>query len=460
MKNRYLVPGAVLSVTALAVYPLIAQEGGVSATLSVSQRLESGSNLALRIPSEGDTHIATTSLSFNLRSNTRTQNFSLSLGGLFRDGDLPTGSSTSTGFTDPRISLSYAREAANSAFSVNGNFRQSDVTFALTELLDPNGVPLPPADFAGLRGTGQRNTFNASTELDLRRNDPIGIVFSAGVSGIRYSDTNSPTLTDTDRSNFGIKTLLRFSPVTTGRVDYRFDRFESDNMQQTKRDTQSLNFGLKNELASGITVDASAGYQEIKTREIGNDTNDTGLIGELKVSRNLKRGSASASLASTRDQAGDRLTFEVMRNIDLPRGSLSVSAGATSFEGNDPEMIGSLGWRYLLPRDTFSVQLRRSVSANSNDEERLATSASANYNHQINELSSIGLNYTFALTEGTSTANEVQRSGLTAAYRRRINEDWNYSAGVSHDTRDEKTVGDANSTSVFFTIQRTFDLLP
>jgi hypothetical protein len=465
LKVRHFIPITLAGASAFAGYPLFAQEqdtSALNASLSVSQRFEAGDNLALDIPSSGSTQLATTSLRFNLSSETRTQRLSLSLGGVFREGNIPARSEISTGFADPDIRLSYSREGANALFSVDGRFSQTDVGFvrSIEDFVNQEGEIVLPDDFNELDGRGKRNSYTLSTQLQTGRNAPIGFVFDAGVSGIYYSDNPRATLTDTDRSRAGITTLLRFSPVTTGRVALNYDRYEADDALRTRRDTYTVNFGVENQLADGTVVDASLGYTEIDTREALRTTSRSGVIGQIGLQRPMPNGQVTANLSTSLDQAGDRVTLRFGRSIELPNGALSASLGATSFDGGSPDLVGSLNWQYQMARSALSLRLNRTVSTNNDDEERLATSAVVNYSYDINTLSSLGFSMDYGLTDGTGTTNDTERAGVSLSYNRSLTRDWTLSTGVSHRIRDEGTGGNADSTSLFVSLNRSFDLLP
>lgn len=465
MKVRHFIPITLAGASAFAGYPLFAQEqdtSALNASLSVSQRFEAGDNLALDIPSSGSTQLATTSLRFNLNSETRTQRLSLSLGGVFREGNIPARSEISTGFADPDIRLYYSREGANALFSVDGRFSQTDVGFvrSIEDFVNQEGEIVLPDDFNELDGRGKRNSYTLSTQLQTGRNAPIGFVFDAGVSGIYYSDNPRATLTDTDRSRAGITTLLRFSPVTTGRVALNYDRYEADDALRTRRDTYTVNFGVENQLADGTVVDASLGYTEIDTREALRTTSRSGVIGQIGLQRPMPNGQVTANLSTSLDQAGDRVTLRFGRSIELPNGALSASLGATSFDGGSPDLVGSLNWQYQMARSALSLRLNRTVSTNNDDEERLATSAVVNYSYDINTLSSLGFSMDYGLTDGTGTTNDTERAGVSLSYNRSLTRDWSLSTGVSHRIRDEGTGGNADSTSLFVSLNRSFDLLP
>ncbi|WP_135502472.1 hypothetical protein [Roseovarius aestuariivivens] len=462
MKKWLAVPAAISGILAVVTHPLLAQEdGGLSATLDISQRFESTSNLGLDVPSNGTTSLATTSLGFNLTSRTSTQRLSLSARGVFREGDFPAGSDISTGFADPRVSLRYARESYNAAFNFSGSFQQTDVDFArsLTDFVNEDGELELPEDFEDLQGTGQRNRFSFSTSLDTGRDAPLGVTFSAGVSGTRYSNVSANSLTDTTRTRLGVTTRLRFNPSTTGRVALKFDRFDDDDALNTQRDTYSINFGVSNTLANATVVDAELGYVNIETRDTNGNETDAGVIGRIGVSRDLLNGSANASIATSRDQAGNRITLQGGRSFDLPSGSLSASLGLTSFEGDSPDVVGSLNWRHVLPSSTLSARINRRVSTNKDDEERIATSATFSFTQQINTVSSVALSADYGLSEDTAASTSTSLTGVTISYNRALTEKWGYNVGVTHRLRDETGVGTADSTSVFFGLNGSIDLL-
>lgn len=462
MNNWIVVPAALAGAISIATCPLYAQqEGGLSAAIEFSQRFETGDNLGLDVPDEGRTNLATTSLGFNLQSVTSTQSLSLFVGGVLRVGDVASGTNISTGFADPRFNLGYSREGYNSLFEISGRFRQSDVDFlrSLSDFENDDGVIELPEDFDDLTGNGKRNYYSFSTSLETGRANPLGFIFEASMHGTEYGDGASASLTDNMRAQASITSLLRMSPASTGRIVLGFDRYEDDDILNTQRDTHSIKVGYETELANATLIDAELGYEEVETKETIGTTSRSGMTGRLGIEREMTNGSVDASITSTLNYIGDRMTFQAGRDLELPNGKLAFSAGATSLDGDDPDVIGSLRWDYDLPRSTFTARFDRTISSNSDDEERIASIGEIRFNQQINQISSLEFSATYGLSESTPTSNRVRQTSLTASYNRELTERWGYQIGANHRIRDESTVGRADSTSIFFLLQSSLDLL-
>lgn len=461
MQNWFVASAAITSILLIVTYPLRAQEGdAVSATLTVGQRFESTENLGLETPSEGRSNLSTTSLGLDLITRNSTQTLSFSAGGVVRNGDIPATSDISTGFTDPRINLSYSREGYNSTFNASGSFRQSDIASRdLSQFVNADGEFELPEDFEDLVGGGQRNTFGFSSSLVIGQDAPLSVTFSGSVNATRYEDVTSPNLTDTTRSRIGVTSRLRFSPSTTGSVGIGLERFENENAVGTQRDTYSLVFGISNVLANATTVNAELGYEAIETRETTGDRSDGGLVGQFGVVRQMPNGTVSADVESTVDQAGNRLTLQAGRSLELPTGTISSSVGLTSFEGDSPDFVGTLNWVQALPRGTLTARINRDVTTNNDDRERISTSGAVSFTQQINSVSSYTVGTNFGVSEDSAISRTTTQAAVTVSYNRAINNRWGFNTGVTHRLRDTTLNGRADSTSIFFGLNASFDLL-
>lgn len=464
MKIRPLFPLALAGISSWISYPLIAQEANpISATLDLSQRFESGENLSLDTPSEGSTNLSTTSLRFNLSSETNTQALDFSAGGLLRLGDIPEDSNATTGFGDPFFRLGYDRNTGNAALSFDSFFRQNEVGFLrpLDDFRDADGnINLPP-DFNELNGTGTRDRYGFNSSLEIGRNAPLGFIFDASASAITYNDVSSSSnLDDNWRAAAGITTLFRVSEVLTGRLELDYDRFEEDNNQDTERDTYSALAGVTYETSAVTTLDFGLGYEEIVTHENTGTETEVGPIGRIGITRIMPNGTANASLASSRDQSGQRYTLQAGRSLNLALGQeLTTSLGVTTLDGDDPNLIGRLEFRRDLDSSRLRFNANRQVRTDSDDEERLTNRLGMGYDYDINSISGLTFDIGYSLAEGNASSNEVERTSADLSYRHALTEDWLVRTGVSYEYRDEENVGDAESTSVFLTLSRTFDLL-
>lgn len=463
MAKQQIVRAAAASGLTLFILPALAQEeGGISMTLGVEQRFETGDNLGLETPEEGNTTLSTTTLNFGLNTATSNQSLGVNAGFKLRAGELPSDSDIDTGFVEPRLSFNYMREGADAVLNVDGSYDERDISFtpAVGDFTDENGLIVLPPDFEDLEGSGTRRNYSLSTSLETGLNAPLGFVFDASVRGISY-DQQSASLDDNIRYAAGVRANLRFTEVTTGFASYNFDHFEAEDAEDTERDTHAVEVGVSQQLSQRASFEAAIGFSEIDEELFGISTSSSGATGRFSFDYLMPDGSINTSYSTSRDQDGARHTVNVGRTFNLPNGQFVIDIGATQEESGDPDLIGSLNYTRNLPTGVVRVGLNRNVATTSEDEERITTTADLGYDHEINSISSIEFDLSFGLSEATGGINndDTRRTDVTASYNRRVTEDWRMSTGVEYRIRDEDVSGKSDSTSIFLTLNRDFNLL-
>lgn len=430
---------------------------GPRLTIDIDNRLETGRNLGLAIPSEGGATRASTGVELRLSSETPIQRFSLDTGLRYtvRRGADPDGS----GFSDPRLRFSFQRDGVDSLFSLSANVRRSQVDFLrdLLDFVDEDGILVLPEDFNDLTGVGRRLDYSAEARLELGREAaPAGISLVAAASGIDYTDA-AANLNDTRRFRLGATGRLRLSPVATATLSLNHNRFRTDDLAATDRRTNSLSTGISYELDPITTLGAGIGYSRIETREFGIERRSEGLTGDLSFGRTLPDGDLSARLGVSRVEAGQRVDVTVGRGFERPGARFSGSIGLTRGPGGDTDVIGALGWARELPNGTVSANLNRAVSVNADDEERLTTTLRVGYTHAFSEISSVELRISYGFSDGGTAGDDLRRTDLGATYRHRLTRDWSLNGGITYRVRDESGVGRSNSPSVFLALGRQFE---
>ena len=463
MAKQQIVRAAAASGLTLFILPALAQEeSGISMTLGVEQRFETGDNLGLETPEEGNTTLSTTTLTFGLNTATSNQSLGVNAGIKLRAGELPSNSDIDTGIVEPQLSFNYMLQSPNAVLNVDGSYRESDISFtpAIGDLTDANGQRILPPDFDDLEGSGTRRNYNLGASLETGRNAPLGFVFDASVRGISY-DQQSANLDDNFRYAAGVRANFRFTEVTTGFASYNFDHFEEDDALNTERDTNAVEIGVSQQLSQRASFEAAIGYTEIDEELNGISSTSSGATGRLSFNYLMPDGSINTSYSTSRDQDGARHTVNVGRTFTLPTGQFAIEIGATQDESGDPDLVGSLNYTRNMPTGVISVGLNRNVSTSSEDEERVTTTADLGYDHEINSISSIGFDLSFGLSEATGGVNndDTRRTDVSASYNRRVTEDWSMSTGVEYRIRDEDLAGKSDSTSIFLTLNRDFNLL-
>lgn len=469
MSKRLIVNATLAVGVASAGSPALAQVADDSATLEQRFRIEQefgvGDNLGLQTPSEGTTSLATTRLSYGLESKTRAQELSLAVGAALRFGSIAEGNTTSTGLVDPFVGLRYRRDAANASFSVNGDYRQSDISLAapLWAFLDQDGIVRPPRDFSNIRGSGEREAYNFDVELETGTQAPFGLRLFAGTAGTNYIDQTDPSLTNYAASDFGLAALFRFDALTTASVDLFYSTYSNENAVDTERETQTLQLGFDREISPISGVSLRFGYTDVDTVEtnllsgLRESVRRSGPSGNVGYYREMPNGMANVDFDLIQNQDGERGTLRFSRSITLPNGGLSANIGLTSFDSTDPRAIGGIEWFREYATSNFNFRLTRDVFVDSNDEDRFTNILIAGYEYDINEQSSLSADLSLSYSEAAPSSEASKRGTLLVVYNRELTQDWSMNTGIEYSVLDEEFSGKADSSAIFFGIGRNFD---
>jgi hypothetical protein len=399
------------ALAALAAFPAIPQEGGPRLSFGIAIRAETGSNLALDVPAEGDTSELSTRLSFSLADETRTSRLSLDVSGALAARDTPDGSEQ--GFENPALRFAWGREGGRSSLDLTASLRESELDALRALVIDPDTGEISE----DLVGGGTQTQTAADLAWTFGQDEPWGLTLSAGATETTYrGDTPEP---DTTRQRAAIRLRLAADPLTEVTLGLRWSRFAQE----------------------------------------GEDRRDT-LRAEAGASRSLARGSLSASVFAEETEDGTRSGLTLRRAVELPAGSLSYSLGVTRDTAGNTNLTGALDWAQDLARGKVTAGLRRSVTAGDDDEEVLATSLNLGLTQEIGPQTGLTLGLTAAESEEVATGLVTRNAAFSATLTQSLPQDWALDAGWRHRTRDEDGTGTATSDSVFLELRRSFDWRP
>ncbi|WP_415184813.1 hypothetical protein [Phaeovulum sp.] len=455
MSKKLIKRAAILAVMGNCVMPAFAQEAGMTFHLGLEERLIYGSNLALETPAEGNTALATTMLTFGMVSQTRTQTFTFDLAGGLEAGHDP-GISDHSGISNPSAKLGYSRESANANIAFGTYYRRERVDFLrdLDDFIDDEGELDLPEDLADLNGTGWRNRYGADAKLEVGAAAPLGLILSAAFTGTNYSDTSDPELTDKRRQNYDATVRAHLSDVAEGMLTFGHERYDEEDADQTRRDTDTVELGLSYAMSERTRWTAGLGYANIDTRESGVTTTEEGPTARLGVDVDMPNGTAGADFVAITDQNGRRSTITVNRALDLPTGAVFAELGVTKGEEFDAVMVGALNWRHDMPRGQFTARAERKANSDDSDQ-TTSTALILNYGHELTTVSGVQFGVSYAQIDKTS-GNQVDRANVSASYIQALTPDWDMNLGVAWKMRDEETVGRATSEEVFVSLSRDF----
>jgi hypothetical protein len=436
--------------------------GGTQYEFGIGQRVESGRNLGLDVPEEGQGTILSTLLSFGISSETPVQSFSLDAVTALRWSDLPDqGSEFDIG--DSIFDLDYGRESANAGLDLGLDFSSYDIGFlrSLRDFVDEDGVIDLPPDFDDLTGDGTRREYALAFQMDFGRQDLVNYFFRFDTLNIDYIDQTNPDLFDesTISATAGIGFLI--SPRTTASIDFFAEQFDQDDPDETDRRTWEVVFGLSQEINEANRFDVTLGYTDInEQREISGDILESGIIGSVNAERDLPNGNVFFTAESELGTAGRLNRVRVGRSRDVANGSFSANLGVAVTGDGKTEPIGSISYVQEFGEDEVRVFFDRNVVNTTDDVFRDEYILDVGYIFGLGPSSRLGLGATHILGDDTAVDPRTQRTDLNAVYSYELESQWVINTGLNYRVRDEDGLGRAESPLAFFSIGRNFAWRP
>ncbi|MEM8633343.1 MAG: hypothetical protein AAGF33_00045 [Pseudomonadota bacterium] len=360
----------------------------------------------------GSTTELSSQLDFLARFATPTQ--SLDIGGdvTLRGVNGAEADAVATGLVDPNLRLNYTRRSRDAQLDTSAFYSEQDV-FASELQFDP-----VTADFDLLDSGGTQRRFGIDTRLDLRRRAPFGISLSAGFTGVRFSDTTDPDLSDEDRFRAGLGLRFDLTPVTQANVDLRFSSFEDFGDDEGRRDTYALDAGLRRTLTNG----------------------DIGL---------------NAIITDTED--GTRSTLRGTRGFETALWQVTGALGLTREVTGDVTGIGGIDLAYALPNGALTAGFDRSVRSGTDDEEEEVTRLDLGYRTQLNALTQFNAQFSFTDRQASDDGDDGRFTTLSLAVQRQLTRDWSLNIGLEHRIVDDDDTGRADDN--LFRVNLRRDLL-
>jgi hypothetical protein len=394
-----------------------AQDGGVSASLVLSERLEAARNQALTPDGEDVTLQSITTLGYSFLSETRTQSLAFDLG-LGLNGSLISDGDPTFSLGERSLSLDYGLQGATSSLDVSFGATQSDVAFLrpLSDFIEDGGLVLPE-DFDDLTGSGTRTDLDFGARMTLRDDAPFGITLSADASDVRYRDTTDPELVDSTRLGFGL----------SGRFDI------------------------------GPAIVATAGLR-YSTSEEGGGAQSDNITYRADVTLAEPRGDLGFGLSLTPSGNGTQIGVDLSRSLDLPGGSLGGQIGVTLTSDEAQILTGGLDYALDLPLGEIAASLDHSVATDAGQTGDVTTSLSLLARTALTPDINASLNAGYARYEeaGTDVVTSIADLGATVSYA--FAPDWSLSAGASYILRDPSDTEAAAAQSLSLTLTRNFDM--
>lgn len=377
------------------------QTEGPLLRLGLSTGVQINSNRNLDEDDPGSTTELSTRLDFLVRFATPIQ--SLELGGDvgFRTVNGAEEDDLQSGIFDPNLRLSYNRLSRDAQFDVSAFYSERDVSASELQFIEET------ASFDLLDTSGTQQRFGFDTALELRRRSPFGITLSAGFTGIRFSDTDDPDLTDEDRFRAGTRLRFDLDPVTQAVVDAQFSTFDDSGTDEGRRDTYRLGTTLR---------------------------------------RNLRNGDASLRANVTDTEDGTRYTLSAGRGVETDTWQASGTLGLTREISGDVATIGGFDIAHVLPNGELTAGFDATVRSGSDDEEQEVLTFDLGYVTQLTALTSFDARFSFTDRNATDDGDDGQFATLSLGVQRQLTRDWSLNVGLEHrisDTSDDGRVEDS-----------------
>lgn len=438
-----------ISVVAFAATDVVAQTANspVGGSLTFKTTADVNTNPGLTAVSAGTTLGLSENLGFSFRTQTRTQLLEL-FGSAGLSLSQPVGGASTTTITQPKITLHYFRESANSNLDLSTDYWTGDVTSAFDA--DPTSAVAMIVDTGTLAKTGAAFSYNWGITA------PLGFSVNASYNQNDYTGITNPNLFDSTTMGLGISANMRLSPSTQATLTARRTEYVSSDAFATSSDTMNYSFNVSHDLSGALTMNTNIGYRDRSTTASGVTTTSSGYFAGAGITQALPRGSVSSNLKI--DAAGSTTTTSLSfgRTVDLPDGSLSASVSADWSAGSAPQFLGSATYTKQFSDGSLSLDLKQSLTTDNLGQDIKLSNLGIAYQKALNSVAGINLSLSISQTEdgGAGAIPTQNRATFSASYSQAITPDWDLSVGYSHRRNAGSAIATADSDSIFLTLMR------
>lgn len=458
--RRYVFP---LALAPMALAPLnlpVAQEGGqeaggLTASLTVGQRLEYENRVGSTPNDEG--FATTTDLGLVIESRTSTQSlrFTVDTGLRYEIND--NGRGERLDLDDPILGLAYSAESRATRLSFDARYQRSDVIDAA---FDGDELNL---DDDVLTGTGTRTNSRLGARLELGRDRPLGADLNYAIQRSQFSDTSDPSLVDLDTTSYGI--ALRFDVNEQIQLGAFYNHSDRDADGPGSSDRLTDRFGLRATYQISPTTQARAElfYSEIESDDnAGNVAGTDGAGFSFGLTHLVQNGNFTFDLSQQETVNGTERQVRLGRSLTFPRGSASLSLGLNQTEGLSVEPLIGLSVGYELdPVSRLSLNLSQSVNIDDDNDTTINSRLSLAYNRQLGQQSQLSAEISIADRNVQTTGGQDRRqTQLSLSHQYLLGRDVSLVSGYSYSETKSDGLQDVEQSRVFVGLQRTFNFRP
>ncbi|WP_157598981.1 hypothetical protein [Tateyamaria omphalii] len=420
-------------------------EGAQRITLDVRTGLEWSDNPDLVV--DGDSRfVSRTRLDFALER--RTDIDRLTFGAA---GDVVLGEDTDDVVENPEFRLRWDRDVGRSRLGAGLTYESIELDS--TGFAD--GVSADSVDFSTFDG-GTRRLAGIDVDGAWGVGGPLGATYSLSQDRITYDGTDDPTLLDADSRDFRFALTGALDRTTTLGLIGSYSEFDEDGAGAL--DTRSVRLGgeLRSEITQTMTGRFALGWQEAE--ETGADTTQSeGVFVDGELTWALPNGTAGIVWDSPIEVDRRRTTVRFQRSLELPRGGLGYSIGASRAAGLGTRPLVGLNWEYEMPRARFVADLSQTPATTRDNVQTINSVLSLNFNQQLTSRGN--LDVLFTVRDGNEDgegAVDNRRVGLDVTYRHDLAQDWDLVGQFSSVHVSEDDAEDRSSNTIFIGLEKRF----
>ena len=428
---------------------ILAQEGGLTASLGFSQQIESINEKGFSGRRDEGTR-SNTALDFRLGSVTRNQALIFEA-----DTDLVYNfSNTEDGLEieNPALRLDYRLSNRTSEFSLGTSYRRSEINDRIfDETLDEDIIV----------GTGLREITSYETGLRLGIGTPLEFSSSYRRTQSDFSELVGTDVNDSLTETFSAQLDAQISPVLLTTLSYsRRDRDEDGTGTDSTRDS----FGLSANYTVSATTRLRAGlnYTDNESVSATGRSASSGLGFSLGATHDRPNGSLSADYRANETINGTRQNISFGRSYTFRRGDASFSVGASKLDGLDAEPVLNASLGLDLDRSSrLGLSLNQAAATSNDDTESIRTRFSVDYSRELSRVSDIsaGIQVSSRNEQGLGAVDEDSLR-FDVEYRYALDRDWDLVSGYSFTTVQQDGAEDRETSRIFIGVQRNFDFRP
>ncbi|SDJ12361.1 hypothetical protein [Aliiruegeria lutimaris] len=447
-----------LAMVAAPACAVTVQEDASDFYFDVGSGLEINDNYESLEDPLGTTSLWVTDFALGYETETRREKFSFKTGARFELGDFAEDPDRTSQWINPFATLRYRREGSGSFFRTKLDYRERDNGIDLDRDFDSS------TDLVVDQGT--RRDTEAKIEMAVGLESPTWAKAELAYHQRRFSDTTDPDLTD--RDTFRVEGELGFALTRTSSLLLVAGYRERDVIDDLDDDEEhsSVGAGLQSQLSPDLTLRALLRYERNELTSPASEGRETSVkespTVDLSLVKDLRNGNLRFALKSDLDSNGVRTTARIGRKLDLQRGQMNFTVGATWLDDGRVTPVGAVKWERDYRTRQLSLDFNSAVYTDDDQNEALRNRLAFRLDQELTVQDGLRFDVSVLASDDLDgEGGDYRQAAASISYFRSIQSDLSLVTGYRHafsDDGDNKNVVTENK--VFVRIDKRFSLRP